>query len=168
MNQFYHGRNSRTGLALADWITLGAILVVVLVVSLPRLHALTIQQNERDAIQATRMLGQSVFAMESDPMLADLLQENQSLEHRLEDVEVLEHGRVLRRHGYLFDLAHTRTGALTIRAWPWNCGETGYGAFILTSDGGLRGHPNEDSLWSGPGNAPAIPDSDPMWRPVER
>ena len=168
MNNRDYGRRSTAGLVLADWVTLAAILTVVLVVSLPRLHSLALHQNELDAIQATRMLGSSVFAMESQPTLSRVLEDDTALEHRLEDVEVLEQGRVLRRHGYLFDLTHTRDGAPALRAWPWNCGETGYGAFVFTPEGGLRGHRNEESRWSGPGNAPMVPDDDPEWRPVER
>lgn len=170
MNAHHQGPSSSRGLALVDWATLTAILVVVLVVSLPRLHSHTLHQNERDAIQAARMLGKSVFAMESAPALAELLKEDRSLEHRLEDVEVLEQGRVLRRHGYLFDITHTASGATALRAWPWNCGETGYGAFILRSDGELLGHPNKESRWSGPGHAPATParqGAAPGWRPIE-
>lgn len=166
MNALHHDRSQATGLALVDWATLTAILVVVLVVSLPRLHSLTLHQNERDAIQAARMLGNSVFAMDGELALAEFLKDDKNLEHRLEDVEVLEQGRVLRRHGYLFDLTHTTSGDTALRAWPWSCGETGYGAYILTAGDGLRGHPNKDSRWSGPGRAPIALDADPSWQPV--
>ncbi len=168
MNKTTRPKASSAGLILSDWITLGAIFAVILVVSLPRLRALALHQNELDAIQATKLLGKSVFAMETEPTLGGVLQIDSSLEHRLEDVEVLEQGSLLRRHGYLFDLTRTQTGEPAIRAWPWDCGETGYGAYVITKDAGLRGHPNAESLWSGPGNAPVLQDEDPAWRAVER
>ena len=160
-------RPSRAGLILADWLTLSAIVVVVLVVSLPRLHCLALHQNERDAMQALRLFGGNLHAMERDLTLPTLLEENGELEHRLDDIETLEDGRLLRRHGYLFDLTRDENGAPQIRAWPWSSGETGLGAFIYTADG-LQGHPNGEGHWSGPEAAPVWTPSDSNWRRVER
>jgi hypothetical protein len=159
-------RNARSGLILADWITLGAIFLVVLVVSFPRLHSLALHQNEKDAMQAARMLGNSVLAMERELPLALALEEDASLAHRLEDVEVLEQGRLLRRHGYLFDLKRGVDGTLAIRAWPWNAGETGYGAFLYTKEEGLVGHANSHARWSGPDRAPTLEARDTSWQRV--
>ena len=79
---------------------------------------------------------------------------------RLEDAELLDDGRLLRRHGYLFDLV-VRDGEPILRAWPWCYGETGLGAFCYVLGTGVVGHPNEEPRWCGPGSAPPIPNSAP-------
>lgn len=159
--------STRSGLILADWITLSAIVVVVLVVSFPRLHSLALRQNERDAMQAIQLLGHSVLAQDRDMTLSELLADDSDLEHHLDDIEMIENGRLLRRHGYLFDLTRDEKGSCQVRAWPWRCGETGLGAFVFTKGKGLQGHPNGKSLWSGPEGAPTWTASDQNWRSVE-
>lgn len=142
-----------------DALSLFAIGLVVVLVSVPRLRALALRSNEDDAWQMIRLLGQEAFGGEvlaaPNRDLGQLVDERPGLAHRLDDTEVLQQGRVLRRHGYLFDLIEAG-GRHELRAWPWRHGRTGVAAFVFTDRGELFGHPNPQALWSGLGRPPAI------------
>jgi hypothetical protein len=142
--------DARRSLSIADHLTLFVIGLVVVLVSLPRLRRFAVRENENDAIQALRLL--SADAADHPEVLdagglAALLAASARHQSRLEDVELLDGGR-LRRHGYLFDAVES-SGGWMLRAWPWEHGRTGLGVFVATAEG-LVGSPNSEGRWSGP------------------
>jgi len=160
----------KRGLSLVDAATLLLIGVVVVLVSLPRLRRFAIRENETDAVSMLRVLaadalasGEAIAAGELSGLLAA------SSEHRvrLEDVEVLEDGR-LRRHGYVFEAVRGTDGRPVLLAWPWEHGRTGLGAFAVEPGGPVLGLTNEDGRISGPENPPPLPPRGPRapWRAV--
>jgi|GEM_PF-743455 len=142
-----------------DRLTLAAIGVVVVVVTLPVLRGFGLRENELDAVRMLRALAalpapSSEHAASNRPSaLADLASSDLILRKRLEDLEALPDGR-LRRHGYLFDWLLLAPGEPMLRAWPWEHARTGRGAFVWTPSRGLLGHRNVDGRFSGAGFAP--------------
>lgn len=146
------GTIGRRGLSWTDRLTLLAIGVLVVLVSLPRLRRFALRENEIDAIRALSLLAGD--ALESREALQQgglpaLLAASTRHQTRLEDVEILEGGR-LRRHGYLLDVIEVAPGDWRLRAWPWNYGQTGLGAFIVAPGGAVMGDANREGLFSGP------------------
>jgi len=76
------------------------------------------------------------------------------MEPRTDDMEWLDGGRVLRRHGYLFELS-SAGAAPVLRAWPWAYGKSGRSAFVAEPGGEVRRHANAEGGWSGLGCPPA-------------
>lgn len=150
-----------------------AVGLVVAVVSLPLLRSLALKENELDALRALDLLGREAFAAEAAPAtVGDLLAEGSELAARLPDTRLLDEGRLMFHHGYLFDLVPTPAGGRALRAWPLAHGETGLGAFWSDAPGRCLGHPNRAATWSGLDLAsealadPQDPASSPGWRPV--
>jgi len=148
-----------------DYATIGAIMLVVVLVSIPRLRGFALRENELDAMRTLRLIGAQpapagMAAGRYD--LATLVSHDGSLRRRLEDVEFLANGCV-RRHGYLFDISMMQQGEPMVRAWPWSHGTTGRGAFVWTPQRGLLGFANEDGLFAGPNGAPEADDIDSDW-----
>lgn len=144
------------GLIRGPWLLLAAVGLVVTLVSLPLLRGLALKENELDAIRTMNLLGREVFAGEAEPRtLGELVQTDERLLRRLPDTCLMEGGRLLFRHGYLFELIRPSEGSPLLYAWPFAYGETGLGAFHATSAGELLGHPNQAALWSGPTRTPA-------------
>ena len=145
----------RGGLSTADHLTLLAIGVVVLLVSLPRLRRFALRENELDAIQSLRVLAGDAAArpeVVASGGLGALLATSERHASRLSDLEVLDDGR-LRRHGYLLDAVESESGHWVLRAWPWEHGRTGLGAFVATAEG-VRGTTTDQGRWSGPTHPP--------------
>ncbi len=143
-------------LSWTDRLTLAAIGLVVVIVTLPVLRGFALRANELDALRTVRALAAqpAVPASVAAPGdLAALAANDRALQRRLEDLEILPDGR-LRRHGYLFDVVHAGAGGSMLRAWPWEHGQTGRGAFVWTAQTGLLGHANGEGLFSGPDQAP--------------
>jgi hypothetical protein len=136
------GTTEGRGLSWSDVLTLGVIGLVVVLVSLPRLRRFALRENETDALRALRAL-----SAHGAPGASAL--------PRLDDLEVLP-GGVLRRHGYLFDRAEDEDGGAVWRAWPWEYGRTGLGAFAAVSKGLLLGYPNPDGLYDGLDQPPPV------------
>lgn len=150
-------------LTLTDYLTLFSIGLVVVLVSLPRLRAFALRENELDAIRMLRLLARDAAAVADFASVARagglgaLLATCTDHRVRLEDLELVGDGR-LRRHGYLFDaqpvLATGAEGAIVerwvLRAWPWEHGRTGLGAFEVLPGGEVHGHANESGAFSGP------------------
>lgn len=160
----------RFSLSLADAGTLCAIGVVVVLVSLPKLHAFAVRENEYDALRALRLLASDAVAHGGALRaggLGALLATNDSHRVRLEDVELCADGR-LRRHGYLFDAVETTPGAWVLRAWPWEYPHTGLGAFQTRPGGAVLGWVNADGAFSGPAAPPpALLDAEQAgWQPM--
>ena len=156
-------------------ILLGALALVVVLVTLPLLRSLALRSNEMDALRALDLMGREVFAAES-PVTAvgELFGQDRPMSARLPDTRLLEGGRLIFHHGYLFELVPTTDGGQVLRAWPLSHGETGLGAFTSSGPGQLLGHPNQAALWSGTGAAPPVTshagaDDGPAaagWRPM--
>ncbi len=165
-------RTSARRLPLVDYLTILAIVVVVVVVTLPRLRGFAVRENETDAIHMLRALAMQPAQAGRDPTgndLAQLVARDSALRHRLEDIECLDDGSV-RRHGYLFDVTMLRPGEPMLRAWPWNHGQTGKDAFVWTPQRGILWNANADGRFSGPENPPAAADIGAQWAriPVRR
>lgn len=157
-------QSAARGLSWVDKLTLAAIGVVVVVVTLPVLRGFGVRENERDALRMLRVLAAEpapgsaagAAARARPGSLAALAHSDPVLHRRLEDLEALPDGR-LRRHGYLFDVSEL-AGEPMLRAWPWEHAQTGRGAFVWTPRRGLLGHPNGDGRYSGAYAAPEAGD----------
>ncbi len=142
-----------------DRLTLAAIGVVVVVVTLPVLRGFGLRENELDALRMLRALAAEPAsasghtATNRPASLAELAAGDALLRKRLEDLESLPDGR-LRRHGYLFDVLLLAPGEPMLRAWPWEHARTGRGAFVWTPSRGLLGCRNVDGRFSGSRSAP--------------
>jgi hypothetical protein len=157
-------------LPLVDYLTLGAIAVVVVLVSIPRLRSFVVRANEMDAMHMLRSLSAQPAPTGHEAMgddLAQMVLRDSGLRRRLEDLECLDDGR-LRRHGYLFDMTMLRPGEPMLRAWPWNQGQTGRGAFVWTPQRGLLGTANVDGRFSGPDHPPQPSDVGASWLRIPR
>lgn len=144
-----------------DRLTLAAIGVVVVVVTLPVLRGFGLRENELDALRMLRALAAepASAAVNRPSSLAELAAGDLVLRKRLEDLETLPDGR-LRRHGYIFDVLLLAPGEPMLRAWPWEHARTGRGAFVWTPSRGLLGYRNVDGRFSGARAAPEPEDVD--------
>jgi hypothetical protein len=148
--------------------TLVAIATVVLLVSLPRLRDFALRENEGDAQRLVSRLGAIDALDDRAPArtIRELIEGQPALARQLDDAEFLEEGTLLRRHGYLFDLAGDSSGPpgfsgasgapRAVRGWPWAHGRTGFAAFAWLSGRGLTAHANREGLWSGPLRPPGL------------
>jgi hypothetical protein len=134
-------------------LTLGLVVLVVVLVSLPRLRGFALRENEQDAARLIARLGEQAQRRPLDD-LAALLASRGALRRDLEDAELVADGRLLRRHGYLFALDRGLLGAAQLRAWPWKHGQTGSAAFLWSAERGLWIHSNRAGRFSGPAAAP--------------
>jgi hypothetical protein len=159
------------GLSAAGFFSLVAVLAVLVVVSVPRLRGLAVRENEADARQTAELLVAALRRMELEPGEVPAMREvtrRPELARVLSDADLLAEGRLLRRHGYLFEVtcvnpplslaapAALLTGsgaellqAIAVRAWPWAHGATGETAFLVTAGGARLRHANADAQWEG-------------------
>ena len=152
----------------ADVLTLAAVALVVLLVSLPRLRDLALRENESDALWLTQRLSELATVRESRSV-QELLEAAPDLRRQIDDAQYLEGGRLLRRHGYAFEVLAqpgAADGSLAVRAWPWRAGRTGGSAFVWTASGGLLGNANRAGRWSGERAPPTEADEAGEWAPV--
>jgi len=150
-------RRSRPG--WVDPALLGAVGIVVVLVSLPRLRSFALHDNAQDARSMMDVLGDAVFAAQAGgPLeLGAFFDSRPDLDHRLRDAEPLQEGRLLRRHGYLFDLARTPGGRRLLRGWPWEHGHTGMPAYTRVEGGPVVTLPNTAGRYSGALPPPIVP-----------
>jgi hypothetical protein len=163
------------GLSPVGTLTLFAVVSVLVLVSLPRLHGFARRENERDALQAVRVLSQEIAARAPGialPALEELV-DSQELSRALTDAEFLDEGRLMRRHGYLFRVARARSPRErpVLLAWPWEARRTGSTVVACTAGGGIWLHPNQEGRWSGLERPPVVPvqaleQPGSSWRPV--
>lgn len=183
----HHAHPRAAGLAPRSWLLLIAIGAVLATVSLARLHVFAVHQNERDALFLLERLAERMpledpsdsgsVRLESslaDPIqragldLRGLLQSPTDDFERLGDLRWLAAGRVLHRHGYLFDLVGTKGAGentladFRLRAWPQRHGRTGIAAFAWCSERGLTGDPNRTAQWDGLEGRPEAEDDWPV------
>lgn len=160
-------RAVRGALHWADAAVLLAVGVVVLLVSLPRLREFALRENESDARALVARLGELASQGAPPSTLAETLERAPLLAQRLEDVAWLEHGALLRRHGYLFELVADGAGP-RICAWPWEHRRTGCMAFRWSA-AGVESHPNDAGAWSGLERRPSESSdarANAAWRPL--
>jgi hypothetical protein len=97
----------RAGLSASGTVSIGAIVSVLVFVSVPRLRGMALHENELDARATAQALARNLSAEEAHlcgaPTIASLLRADE-LSRQLADVELLEGGRLLRRHGYVFEV----------------------------------------------------------------
>jgi len=144
------------GVSLGGALSVLAVIGVLILVSLPRLQAFALAENEADAAALTRVLGlelERAAEPGTGPTLPQLAGQAGLDVH--DDVEWLDGGRILRRHGYLFELA-LRPGGAALRAWPWAYGDTGRAAFAFRPASGVLRHGNPEGAWTGPESAPPL------------
>jgi|SoiMethySBSTD1v2_1073268.scaffolds.fasta_scaffold12841_3 hypothetical protein len=173
-------------LSLSGFLALLAVVLVLVVVSLPRLRGIALQENEADARDTAAYLARALPRFDAGaepPSVAEVLEVS---EHPggLTDAVLLEEGEILERHGYLFEVVRlpvewtlasaalpwsTPSAArppLAVRAWPRRHGSTGATAFVFTSAGGRFAHPNRPARWAGLEQRASFPDAGSGWRPV--
>lgn len=156
--------------SLARGLCLCAVVAVLVLVTLPRLRAFALEENEGDARALLGMIGASgvVLAAEPGTPIAELPMRGRSLATETGRARNLRGGAQLRLHGYLFDLVSSSEGPV-LRAWPFEHGRTGHGAFVLTADGALLANVNASGRWSGEVGAPGGPFTEAAgWRPIPR
>ena len=88
-------------------ITLGAVATLLFLVSVPRVHQLAVQDNQRDAQSAVRALAQEAFRG-STPGAMDAQRLSLLLGERLRDVRYNDNSDLIQRHGYLFEVLSRR------------------------------------------------------------
>lgn len=152
-------------------VLLWGVALVVVLVSLPLLRSVAIKENEMDAVRALNLLGREVFAAETTiKTFGALLDPEAPLGRRLPDTRLVDDGRLMFHHGYLFEIVTLEAGEHQLRAWPLAHGETGLGAFRCAGPGEVLGHPNSTARWSGV-NATPMEDlsgaSNEGWRRID-
>lgn len=181
-------RQRRGSISTSGVLSLSAIAMVVVLVSLPRLRSFALRENEADAIHLLRTVAESWHATPVEarglgtgalraaaadsggfaPDLAELLRSDHELERRLENCHDLGQGRIL-RHGYLVEGFELAPGSWALRAWPYRYGQTGRRAFVWIPDQGFSEHLNSDAAFDGPDRPPLGPVSAAAgWRRVRR
>jgi hypothetical protein len=145
----------------ADLLTLVAVGLVVLLVSLPCLRDFAVRENERDARHLLPRLaglvghprepaGEVLGAAPGELDLEGLFAARPALVAGLPDARAGDDGRTLRHHGYVFaGLRATDGEGIALCAWPWDHGRTGELAYLFVPGRGLFEHPNTAGRWSG-------------------
>ncbi len=154
-----------------DRLTLAALAVAVVAVTIPRLRAMAMRANERDARAALGWLGAELAALPPASLqteLAGILSRLPVASRRFSDARVLASGGLV-HHGYVFRSARDATGAPRLLAWPCQAGRTGEHAYAWDA-GALFANANRPVAWSGVEHALPL-DVDPRrsagWSPLE-
>lgn len=141
-------------------LLIGAIALLVVLVSLPRFHAHALDANRSDARITLDVLGAEAFSGElSDELLlasgpgalTRLVRQTPALTHRFPDARTSTDTGQFLHHGYRVDTGFVHDGIESWPAlvtWPDRFTDSGDAAFALTADGRMYGHPNR-GLWSG-------------------
>ncbi len=141
-------------------LLVAVIALLVVLVSLPRFHAHTLDANRADARITLDVLGAEVFSSDlagelgladGPDVLIQLVRATPALAHRFPDARMANDAGQFLHHGYRVDTGFVLEGIRSwpaIVTWPDRFTESGDAAFALTRDGRLFGHPN-GGLWSG-------------------
>ena len=163
------GTHARSGkLRITDAVTLVAVVTVVLLVSLPRLRHFALRENESDARQVVRALAELVthpVQAAERPDVGQLIRSDPLLEQQWRDIDYLAEGTLARRHGYLFEVVHTESGA-AVRAWPWQHGRTGLCSYVWRPATGVLVHDDPTGSCSGDDRPPLSDLAFGGWRPL--
>jgi hypothetical protein len=160
-------RSPTAGLTRTSWVAIVAVTLSVAVLSSTRMHLYAVHANERDAVRLLERLGQDLGRLPAadptasptaaPPLALSDLASSEVL--REQDLEWLDDGRLLRRHGYLFALTQTPDQPPAVEAWPWRYAQTGRAAYRWVPGQGLLGHPNAQGHFDGP-DLPPTPTAD--------
>jgi len=177
----------RVAISFSGGLSLLAVVAVLVVVSVPRLRGLAQRENEADAAGTAQMLARALQVLDAKachkPGLRELLRLPEL--SALGDIELLAGGKVLRRHGYLFEVTclspaitapcgpaallcgepDALGSLLAIRAWPWALEVTGSASFLVTRTGGRLVFPSSPVSWQGLEAAGVELTSLAGWRP---
>jgi hypothetical protein len=125
----HDARNASGGLSLLDRLTLGAVVLLVIVVSIPRLRAMAVRANENDARVTLAWLGSWLEpgAHAASGLIA-ALDGRPEAPRRLPDARVLS--GTLSHHGYLFRIEHRGESGPVILAWPLERDRTGRACYL--------------------------------------
>ena len=140
-------RAARRWPGLPNELVAGAVLLVVVLVSIPELRQFVVRSNDHDARAAVRLLA----ALDAERgtagrSLAACLDDD--LRHRLPDLRVVADPRAeLAYHGYYFARISSADGPLLV-AWPQEAGRSGRAVYAFGARRGLLAHPNADGRWS--------------------
>jgi hypothetical protein len=134
---------ARHGLRAIDLLTLSLIVLVVALVSLPRLFDFARRENEEDAVWLVRAaleelgsIGAETRTASARPAtLGELFARSPRLARQFRDRRLLEGGRLVHHHGYLFELV-TEAGGERVLGWPTHHGRTGVAALFGVDRGG--------------------------------
>jgi hypothetical protein len=151
----------------------GAIAVLVVVVSLPRFRVHVLDANREDAELTLGLLGGAIFRQTlprsfplgkatiatssaelsglSEDGLYGIIQGVERLKHRFRDARRTDAPGALLHHGYRFATGYVMKGhgeEVALVAWPDTYGKSGDYAFAALRDGAIYAHPNR-GLWSG-------------------
>jgi hypothetical protein len=139
----------RHRLRWSDLATMLAVICVVAITSLPRLADFARRENEDDARRLCASAAQALHARanQSPPNMGALFAATPELTRQFRDARVFEDGRVVRNHGYWFELLDPDAGAV-LRAWPARFARTGFTAFVALANGTVLAHDNERGQWS--------------------
>lgn len=113
-----------------------AVIVVVCLVSLPRLEDYVRRTNGSDARLALVVLAGICFPDGAQPAsaaeggLGSLWLGDEGLRHRLEDARLVEGTQDLLFHGYFYRLEQDAEGRAQLIAWPRKVGRTGTATFL--------------------------------------
>lgn len=183
-------RRTLGGLSVLGAVSLISVVSVLVLVSLSRLRGFTLHENALDARTTVRYLADEFALLEQqhpDPQVGRLLENSRELRHALSDTEILEGGRLLRRHGYLFALvprraiersgdpvfsgnpirifeanAPRRSDAFVVLGWPWRPEPT---PIVLCKVAGeLYSLKNAQAEWAGPHLDPLSLPPLELWR----
>jgi len=170
------------GLSISGALSLLAVVAVLVVVSVPRLRCMALDENEVDARATAEILARSLRALEASgtrpgggrsPVTLKELLRRSDLQGHLTDAEVLEGGLLLRRRGYLFEVTQLSPGLSlpgatsavlgggkgtvrtvpAVRAWPWAYEGTGRSSFLALPGGAILVHANPGGRWQGAASA---------------
>ncbi|MCP3915805.1 MAG: hypothetical protein GY711_09635 [bacterium] len=142
-----------TGLSPNTLIMLFAVVLVVCIVSLPRLDAYALASNQRDARSTLGLFIERLLAAgatdPAPPGLVAAIDKSEWLRHRLRDARPTDQPGVVLHHGYYFALARSTRGVPTVYAWPRNQGRTGYEVYACGADGEILVQERPRAEWSG-------------------
>jgi len=153
-------------------LTMLAIVSVVVFVSVPRLRSFALHENESDAryiagLLAAQLAQRSPAELAASELRIQDLASTPLVARALSDGDYLEHGGLLRRHGFLFRVVQVEGAeghparpkgtvlagqrpVFAIQAWPWRHGRTGSATLLATDNGLIFRHPNHAGTWNGP------------------
>ena len=134
----------------SDLATMVAVICVVAITSLPRLADFARRENEADALRLCSSAAQAMHARAKGkaPNMGALFAATPELTRQFRDARVFEAGRLVRNHGYWFELLDPK-GSAVVRAWPARFARTGSTAFVALANGSVLAHDNERGRWSG-------------------